>query len=154
MTDHDFTGMITYGPGFEHWITTDPFCALDYSDTGDPTDVALAARVLASYWHGGQASALYAFSSSGHLDADACIYELRQHERAFGRYGTVGALISFFESVKPEDTSEDPCTDHGLDTCPDCGNAGTAIGPDGYYECTRFLTCWTDTPDTPDHEEN
>lgn len=44
----------------------------------------------------------------------------------------------------PDDTSEDPCTEHGYDECPDCGNAGTAIGPKGYYSCTRFLTCWAD----------
>ncbi len=141
MSTHDFTGRITFTSGFEHEICEDPFCALDYSDTGDPVDVALAARVLAGHWHGGQASALYAFSSSGYLDADACICEL---ERAGDLDETGDALLAFFQGLIPEDTSEDPCIDHGLETCPDCGNAGTAIGPRGYYECTRFLTCWTD----------
>lgn len=42
------------------------------------------------------------------------------------------------------DTSEDTSADHGLDTCPDCGNAGTKIGPDGYEPCTRFRSCWSD----------
>ena len=42
------------------------------------------------------------------------------------------------------DTSEDPCTDHGFDVCPDCGNSGTKIDGTGYVSCTRFLTCWTD----------
>ncbi len=144
MTDHDFTGRISWGSGFEHEISEDPFCALDYSETGDPVDVALAARVLASHWHGGQSSALYAFASSGHLDADACIYELSTLAPHNRRPDTISALITFFQGLVPEDTSEDPCTDHGLETCPDCGNAGTAIGPNGYYECTRFLTCWTD----------
>jgi hypothetical protein len=46
-----------------------------------------------------------------------------------------------------EDTSEDRCTDHGLDGCPDCGNVGVKIGPDGYEPCTRFLTCWADVDD-------
>jgi hypothetical protein len=43
-----------------------------------------------------------------------------------------------------EDTSEDPCTEHGFDECPDCGNGGTKIDASGYVPCTRFLTCWTD----------
>jgi hypothetical protein len=43
-----------------------------------------------------------------------------------------------------EDTSEDPCTEHGFDECPDCGNGGTKINASGYVPCTRFLTCWTD----------
>lgn len=43
-----------------------------------------------------------------------------------------------------EDTSEDLCTDHGFDECPDCGNGGVKIGPDGYEPCTRFLRCWSD----------
>ncbi len=145
MTEHDFSGEISFTSSFEHEISADPYCALDFSETDDPTDVALEARVLASHWHGGQASALYSFSSSGFLDADACIWEL-------GQCGPIddcadvelAALLAFFEAVKPEDTSEDPCTDHDLDVCPDCGNAGTAIGRDGYYSCTRFLTCWAD----------
>lgn len=44
-----------------------------------------------------------------------------------------------------EDTSEDSCTDHGYEVCPDCGNAGTKIGRDGYEPCARFLTCWSDS---------
>jgi hypothetical protein len=43
-----------------------------------------------------------------------------------------------------EDTSEDRCTDHGLDVCPDCGNGGIVVGDNGYEPCTRFLTCWSD----------
>jgi hypothetical protein len=45
----------------------------------------------------------------------------------------------------PEDTSEDACTDHDLDECPDCGNAGVKVGASGYEDCTRFRTCWSDT---------
>jgi hypothetical protein len=43
-----------------------------------------------------------------------------------------------------EDTSEDRCTDHGFDECPDCGNGGIVIDSTGYVPCTRFLTCWSD----------
>jgi hypothetical protein len=41
-------------------------------------------------------------------------------------------------------SNEDTAQDHGLDECPDCGDAGTKIGPNGYEPCTRFLSCWTD----------
>ena len=43
-----------------------------------------------------------------------------------------------------EDTSEDRCTDHGHEECPDCGDAGVKIDTSGYVPCTRFLTCWAD----------
>jgi hypothetical protein len=43
-----------------------------------------------------------------------------------------------------EDTSEDRCTDHGHEECPDCGDAGVKIDASGYVPCTRFLTCWAD----------
>ena len=36
------------------------------------------ARVIASAWHGGQWSALYSLASSGAVDADAALSELRQ----------------------------------------------------------------------------
>lgn len=42
----------------------------------------------------------------------------------------------------PEDTSEDDCTEHGFDECPDCGNGGIVIGANGYEHCTRFHSCW------------
>ncbi len=95
----DFRGTIRYGSGFEQEISEDPFCALDYSETGNPTSVALAARILASHWHGGQASALYAFASSGHLDADACVYELSTLAPHDKRPETVDALIAFFTDL-------------------------------------------------------
>lgn len=41
-------------------------------------------------------------------------------------------------------TDEEPCGDHGFEVCPDCGNTGVTIGSNGYRDCTRFLTCWTD----------
>jgi hypothetical protein len=46
-----------------------------------------------------------------------------------------------------DDTSDDPCTEHGFDVCPDCGNGGTKIDASGYVPCTRFLTCWADLDD-------
>jgi hypothetical protein len=46
-----------------------------------------------------------------------------------------------------DDTSDNPCTEHGFDVCPDCGNGGTKIDASGYVPCTRFLTCWTDLDD-------
>jgi hypothetical protein len=145
-SDFDFTGEIRYSSAFEAEVSAEPWFALCYED-GSPADVALEARIIAGHWHAGQSSALYAFHSSGHLDADRCIYELSTLAPTGKRPDTVSALLAFFDALRPEDTSETPCTDHGLDTCPDCGNAGAAIGPNGYYECTRFLTCWTDTTD-------
>lgn len=54
-------------------------------------------------------------------------------------------LRAFAPDPEPEqDTSEDRCTDHGYDECPDCGNAGVKIDASGYVPCTRFLTCWSD----------
>lgn len=44
----------------------------------------------------------------------------------------------------PEDTSEERCTEHGFDECPDCGNVGIKMNATGYVPCTRFLSCWTD----------
>ena len=54
-----------------------------------------------------------------------------------------GVADAHHEEAAP-DTSEDPCTEHGFDECPDCGDCGTAINSDGYYSGTRCLTCWTD----------
>jgi hypothetical protein len=51
------------------------------------------------------------------------------------------------EAYALEDTSEEPCTEHGFDVCPDCGNGGTKIDASGYVPCTRFLTCWADLDD-------
>ncbi len=134
---YDFTGQICYGLGFEADVSADPFYALSWEDS--PVEVALEARIIAGHWHSGQSSALYAFHSSGHLNVADCLRELdgETEDEAM-------ALAEFLRGIEPDDTSEDPCTDHELDTCPDCGNTGTAIGPNGYYECTRFLTCWTD----------
>lgn len=41
----------------------------------------LAARRIASEWHGGQWSALYAFSSSGHYDGDTLCEIRRTYNR-------------------------------------------------------------------------
>lgn len=46
--------------------------------------------------------------------------------------------------VAGEDTSEDLCTEHGFEECPDCGNVGVKIGADGYEPCARFKGCWSD----------
>jgi hypothetical protein len=51
-----------------------------YAPAGDPRadgEIATgAARAIAGLWHGGQGSAFYAFSSSGHYDRDALLAEL------------------------------------------------------------------------------
>jgi hypothetical protein len=39
-------------------------------DSGKPLD-SDAARIIAGWWHGGQSSGLYSFSSSGHVSARA-----------------------------------------------------------------------------------
>jgi hypothetical protein len=124
------------------------------------------ARMLASEWHSGQMSALYAFSSSGHVDSSTEL-ELERVERELEhRYNdpAYSARLSCdmdisaelervraaLETVRailaemPDDTSEDLASDHGYDTCPDCGDAGIKMTADGYADCTRFLTCWSD----------
>jgi hypothetical protein len=59
--------------------------------------------------------------------------------------GVSETFYSACESILREyDTSEDDCTDHGHDVCPDCGNGGIVVGKDGYAHCTRFRTCWAD----------
>lgn len=49
--------------------------ALDALETGQTVDQSTA-RLIASQWHGGQASALYAFSSSGYVDRSSIVAEL------------------------------------------------------------------------------
>ncbi len=118
MTPHDFSGQISFTSNYEHEVSADPYAALDYSETGDPTDVALAARILAGHWHGGQASALYAFASSGHLDAAACIRELsaRKPKQEEASDESEGALRDFFAGLVPEpcdcDEEYGPCEQH------------------------------------------
>jgi hypothetical protein len=55
--------------------------------------------------------------------------------------------LELLPDVEGDDTSEEPCTEHGFDVCPDCGNGGTKIGSTGYVPCARFLTCWADLDD-------
>jgi hypothetical protein len=55
--------------------------------------------------------------------------------------------LELLPEVEEDDTSEDPCTEHGFDVCPDCGNGGIKIDTGGYVPCTRFLTCWADLDD-------
>jgi len=136
------SGPVSYGSGHEREIERDPFCAFDPDDPYGPHSGAyLTARIVASWFHGGQSSALYALASTGSFDRDAIVSELG------GYGGECATALRDWVAGAPDDTSEDPCTDHGLEVCPDCGNAGTAIGAQGYYPCTRFLTCWTDPPD-------
>lgn len=74
--DLDFTGRLNYTSAYEHEVDSDPWFALDWDES--PEDVAMPARIIASHWHGGQGSALYAFTSSGHLDIDGCLSELAE----------------------------------------------------------------------------
>jgi hypothetical protein len=53
-------------------------------------------------------------------------------------------LRAFLPEPEEENTSEDRCSEHGHDECPDCGSAGIKMGPKGYEQCTRFLDCWSD----------
>jgi hypothetical protein len=124
-------------------------------DTESLTD----ARILASEWHDGQSSALYAFSSSGHVDASTET-ELERVERdlrtrphvwpemdvpsELDRVADALTAVRAVLAEMPEDTSEDRSTDHGYDVCPDCGNGGVKMDASGYVPCTRFLTCWAD----------
>lgn len=47
----------------------------DAHEMGEEMDTDVA-RTVASWWHGGQGSAFYAFSSSGHYDRDDLLREL------------------------------------------------------------------------------
>ncbi len=109
MSDHDFSGEIRYSSAYEHEVADDPYCALDYSETGDPTDVALPARILASHWHGGQSSALYAFASSGYLDVDDCLAELGDAIQPDAVYPDTdaSALAAFFRSLQTDTTTQE-----------------------------------------------
>lgn len=50
----------------------------------DPEIDDHTARLIASQWHDGQASAFYAFSSSGYCDREDCLRELsRNVERSY-----------------------------------------------------------------------
>ncbi len=53
------------------------------------------------------------------------------NEGAFGLY-------SEYEDTRVEDADDE----HGV--CPDCGDTGTKIGPNGYTHCVRYLSCWAD----------
>lgn len=57
---------------------------------------------------------------------------------------TQGERETLQAATTGEDTSEDWCTEHGFEECPDCGNGGVKIGADGYEPCTRFRGCWSD----------
>lgn len=120
----------------------------------DTTD----ARILASEWHSGQSSALYAFSSSGHIDTSTET-ELERVERDLrerphlwpdmdipAELERVADALTAVRAVLAEnpDTSEDRAQEHGYDVCPDCGDAGVKMTADGYASCARFLTCWSD----------
>lgn len=109
------------------------------------------ARQIAGEWHSGQFSSLYMFSSSGHLDSLTLIEAEKSLRQANLSGNTdpedldkLSDLIWWLERHTPEDTSEDACTEHGFDVCPDCGNGGIVVGSKGYESCTRFLTCWAD----------
>lgn len=72
----------------------------------DPIDVN-EARFLASIWHGGQRSALYAFSSSGYLDnvralteAYACMSSLDVGASLDDEYELM-QLIDYLERITP-----------------------------------------------------
>lgn len=93
-----------------------------------------AARILASWYHGGQTSPLYSFQSSGAIDADGLIVEMLQiihddeldpsvrvHMDALGSYfvhapdrderGNRGAVAGWHESTK--DWGDRPAADDG-----------------------------------------
>lgn len=117
------------------------------------------AREIASEWHGGQFTDLYAFSSSGHLAPTTLEHEVQREIDRFNpsnhqdedskgpeeELARLHDLLIYVQRHAPEDTSEDPCTEHDFEVCPDCGNAGTKIGDAGYESCTRFLSCWSDS---------
>lgn len=61
-------------------------CTADHVVTAVPDAVALErARVLAGQWHGGQSTALYALSSTGHVDGPQLRRETAQCALELGR---------------------------------------------------------------------
>ena len=119
-------------PRADDCLPTYPNLSGEYAD--DPTPQSIARDIIGAHddWYepidGADALADAWEEGVAETFMDACTAELR----------------AFLPTDESEDTSEDPCTDHDLEVCPDCGNCGTAIGPKGYYSCTRFLTCWAD----------
>ncbi len=72
------SGRVSYSSDFEREIEADPYSALSLGNDpyGEYSGAYLAARVIASWWHGGQSSALYALASTGYFDRDALLAEL------------------------------------------------------------------------------
>lgn len=94
----DIAGQITFTSNYEHEIEEDPYAALDTSDC-TYASTALAARIIAGWWHGGQGSALYAFASTGHFDRDELLYEL---DKRVDDSDDVDALVAWITGA-PQD---------------------------------------------------
>lgn len=63
-----------------------------------------------------------------------------------------GVMDTFMPTIERDmariAADDDTDDDDAPDVCPDCGNTGTTIGPDGYQPCTRYRRCWSDTDDS------
>lgn len=83
---------------------------LEYADTecnGIATLHEYEARTIASEWHGGQGSALYAFTSSGHVDPDWIRRELRGCITDDPQeYARLTALAAYLDEHHPEPTDD------------------------------------------------
>ncbi|MDI9934738.1 hypothetical protein QM806_04615 [Rhodococcus sp. IEGM 1351] len=126
-------------PNPERW---DDETLIDYeiaaSDAQDRPINDAAARMIASQWHNGQASAMYSFVSTGEITPEF-VYELgdtlasieeperRQHLRALVDYVYDRDEITAVEGwsrlwLKQPDDQVDDWADHDLDNCPACGS--------------------------------
>lgn len=121
------------------------------------------ARELASEWHGGQASDLYAFASSGTLDLSGCIWEA-EHANADELVSVLEMLASqelkltihrtSFEGISEDGEMIDAHTDTEVSTLNICETAreieGEGLGGAyGYSSCPTVFTDrgWYTRPD-------
>jgi hypothetical protein len=97
---------------------------------------------VAQDWYSGQADVLYQTASTGYVGVDTLgAFERIETEltspRALryddpkGKLERVQDAIAYLRHHAPEDTSEDDCTEHGLDECPDCHNGGIPAWQEG-----------------------
>jgi len=137
--------------GRSYWIVqcSEPGCdSNDYEPESDePPFAADDARRIAVDWHSGQASPLYAFSSSGHVSTDLaaevrqCVAETKVHPAHYTDTDRreLRELLQYVASVEPEpdDEPESECV-----SAPDVWQLLEQSAPEG-CEAVQDLYSWS-----------